>query len=311
MNSNPYQNLYTPEELEQADVGIVDAPYSPANEDEGDKVTSFLNQPLRWGSRITVQGSTTGPQNPANLTPGISTPVMNEGQDWTITYQCVTTMTTTLLPINTALPGVWAKVTYGIGAATFTKFFLVAGLGTALLPPQRLYIHANFVEVDFFLVANRALSTTFPLPVVNVGISQGRGSGPADFYAWQWGNRVTGADNGAIWVPQAGAPQGGCVGIINVNLKTAQAPGTNLWPLLFDTASTGGGAPVTTVSVPITGCTLGALANAGDERNFSDELNPGKTLFFGGLWIALSTTPDVYTAPTAGNVMVAEVSFGS
>jgi hypothetical protein len=95
------------------------------------------------------------------------------------------------------------------------------------------------------------------------------------------------------------------VGQLHYILTTAAAPGTALYVLLFDSAV----APVNGQEA-IAGGTSDALFATGDSRSYSDEWAPGFMCFSQGLWAALSTTPQTYTAPPNGNVLYAFAKVG-
>lgn len=159
---------------------------------------------------------------------------------------------------------------------------------------------ASAVQIVLYGVTNQAAGVVAPQQWV-CGIAPALGmSFGAERFNWQWAYQEAGgfaASIGTLWdmtngIGGTGNPfqQAGCVGQWKCTL-VANPGGTLLYPMLLDN------------SIPIAGSVLNPVQNAGDAQSYGDEFRPG-TVSFGGhgntltkLQAALSTTPDVFTAP--------------
>lgn len=246
-----------------------------------------------YGNIYTVPRGTTQ----SDPQPGPFVPREPRERLWTITIQPIT------IPLSTGVAVIpvplVAVATYGQGQATFTKVVKMTAT-TAV----KFTVVARRVEISFY--QGIAGQWSGGSATVSASIVPGAYTG-ADGYAWTWadngsgGAPISGADNGLAWT---GA---GVLGQIHVMVSAVANPGTALWPLLLDLAA----APPPANSLPIRGGRLDAVFGVGDGQQFSDERAPGATSWTNGLVVALSTRPDIYVAPNAGNQMTVDVKAGT
>ena len=64
-------------------------------------------------------------------------------------------------------------------------------------------------------------------------------------------------------------------------------------------------------AIPLPGGVSDAVFNAGDSRKYEDEWAPGWINWTNGLYVALSTDPTQYVAPTAGNLIRVDAKIGN
>lgn len=78
----------------------------------------------------------------------------------------------------------------------------------------------------------------------------------------------------------------------------ASDAGASLYIMGIDTSSS---SQPTNGTVPIYGVVSGAMSSVGNDVTFSDTQTPATITFANGLMLALSSTADTFTAPSAGN----------
>lgn len=247
-------------------------------------------------------GPGTTQQEPA---PGPVQPAQHDGvaRKYTLTFQ-PTAMPTPGTRTGNTTPLLYALITYWQGDISYTFLY---GFTASNLNVRRFFTcSANRIEVFFF--ANPLIQPSGQ-SYVRASIAQGEVRS-TDFYTWQSSTEVANTgDNGQLVALNVGGVLGnlgpGVIGQYHVILTTAANPGTPLYVLFFDspTAPTAG-------QEAIAGGTSDALFQAGDSRSYDDEWSPGWQCFSTGLWVALSTTPQVYTAPAAGNILYAVAKIG-
>jgi hypothetical protein len=81
-----------------------------------------------------------------------------------------------------------------------------------------------------------------------------------------------------------------------------------VYPMFLDLASAT--PPTSGVTTPIPGSVGALISAAGVQDQYVDALNQEIVAFINGLWFALSTTPDVWTDPGAGNTAVGSATVG-
>ncbi len=134
--------------------------------------------------------------------------------------------------------------------------------------------------------------------VVSVACHDGHSDGLTDYFAWQ--TLAVAATRSASQYTGAGVVLQG-----TVILKAATV---NVYPMLLDLASST--PPTSGVTTPIPGSVGALLSNVGVQDNYADQNSQGILAFANGLWFALSTTPDVWTDPGAGNTAVGSFTLG-
>lgn len=263
--------------------------FAPPEAFQGKPRQARADRPDLRGRLITIQpGSTV--QEP---TSAIASPIEREERTWTVSLQPVTLP---FYPI--AIPGIiTAIVTYSIGQASFSKIVSLPTLNLVKFTVQARRVEISLYVAGNYLSVSNGINV---LPTVQCAVSPGNFTGP-DGYAWQWGQPQFGA-TGLLYTGP------GVVGQLHVSFQTAAVPGTPLWPLFFDVLTVGA---IGAAQPPIRGSRLGAIANVGDDRSYSDEVAPGSVQFTNGLFFVLSTTAAVYTAPAAGNQAAVEAKVGT
>ncbi len=222
-------------------------------------------------------------------------PMEARERDWTITVQQQNNPLN--LVADTTIDNVIALISYGQGQARFTAQLTLVGQAR-----QKLTVSARYVEVSFFYFLGHQNAPS----VVSVSIVPGRYQGP-DFYAYRRYEPIAGTAADHVLLTPTGVATPGVLARLQATLWTVQAAGTALWPLLFDTNLTAApvGLPV------IRGGRLPAVKNIGDESSLTDGEAPGSIQWNNGLMVALSTRPDQYNAPVAGNTFWADLKAGS
>lgn len=116
-----------------------------------------------------------------------------------------------------------------------------------------------------------------------------------------WVQPITDADHGLAAVGAGYVYEIHC--ILQTTASDASFP--TLYVAGFDQSSA---SQPTNGATPIYGSVSGGLTTAGNDVTFADQTYPAVT-FSSGLMLALSTTPDTFTAPTAGNQMRCDVKL--
>jgi hypothetical protein len=248
-------------------------------DDASQSITLAADKSYIYGRLIKVAPGTTA----ASPVDGVHTPIETRERVWSITIQ-----QTAPAPIADG-NDVNVYVVYAQGQAKFTKGPIDIGSTNTI----RFSVVARHVEVYLTKAGG-------PPALVNVAVVPGKYTG-SDYYGWQWATSISGADFGLM------TTQPGVLGQVHVILRAIPGAATPLWPLLFDQPNNAQPAATT---IPLRGGRLDALSNVGDGRTMVDEVATGTVAWSKGLVVALSTRPDQYLAPVAGNNITIDLKYG-
>lgn len=188
-----------------------------------------------------------------------------------------------------------AMIYYGQGAGVQTKGPINLRNGSL----QKFKLVCRSCRIVFYFVgsSHRVFTAT-----VVASIAQANQTG-ADAYSWAFADPITGASGGVVNMGSVPVISG-CVGQYKAIMQAAGGD-PNYWLMLFDqTAFPPNGNP-------IPGGRGGQkLSAVGDWTDYGDEFAPGGLGFSTGLVVALSSTPDTYTAPTGTPKAVIDVKIG-
>lgn len=240
--------------------------------------------PSQWGNAF--QGSVI----PGTVLPLLSTPPFECETDCVVTLQVLT------FPPNS---NILFTITYGIGAVSFVKTVLVATTVPKyiFLSARNVQVSARAVNAPGLLLSASTQAYSFKVACVRSQLKL------RDFYGW--------ASYGIASSNLANIYAGpGVLGAMHIVLDAVTAAGTPMWVLLFDLDPSGVG-PVTTVTKPIPFGVSDTLEDVGDCDSFGGVFVPEAISWTKGLWMALSSTPDVYTAVANGNTVRIDLVVGT
>jgi hypothetical protein len=229
----------------------------------------------------------------ANGTVGtmVFTPSLRDGVNWIIVLQLESLPF--LPPAGMATGTVQVTVEYGIGNSTFRKTFPLADISIVRVPvvARRVTVSAAWVGRS----ASPANNTDSIF--INGGLSLGWLTA-LDFYTPTWFHSGAAPVSGALVKTGPGVVLAATVDLVSATLSP-------LFFCFYDSAVFP--PPVGTPVIP--GGMSTPLTAAGTSSTFKDEENPA-VFFVNGLVAALSTTPDVFTPPPAGNTASFDVKTG-
>lgn len=211
-----------------------------------------------------------------------------------------------------AVAAVYWQLRWWVKGAAFTSPIRLLDCGTSESRNLFLFNSANnrqrvvasSVEVTFWAVTNQPANTVAPLQV-SVAIAPCRDASPAERLNLQWSASVAAISGNIVDRVLNPFLQGGSVAKFQCTLKTAGAG--VVYPMLIDATDVS----LIAGTSPIPGTVLAGLTTAGQQASFGDDVRPGTVDFNQGLVFALSTTPDVFTAPAAGPIAYAVAQVGT
>lgn len=313
MSNNPHPWLLPtqkrgPAELADQDENLVqiatDLPEDP-EELYTAKSGTKNGQRKDWGNvfqvPVNAPSSIVGLQQTGQLIGALNTPSFDEETDCTVILQILPSQST-IIPVppssGTGLyfaeNQVLAVISYGVGAATLTKRVTLSS--PAL---RRVQLCARNVQVSLqSLYVNPPKTGSI---AVAVAVVPGH-MALRDAYTWMQSPVLRAGDHSPIWPPSAlYATSGqstpdlaqGVVGNLKATLTATSAPGTPYYLMLMDLPPTYAG--LTGVELPMQYGVSPAMLNVGDSVSFNGLEMPEACTFTNGLWVALSTTVNIYT----------------
>lgn len=245
-----------------------------------------------YGRTVRVPGNV-GINNVA----GIQIPYQEEEQDWMIVIQATNT------PIHTgdATPGLlFATIQWGVGEATFTKIYQISNVLANRIP-----ITASALQVTLTWSGHVGATKFID---VNLAVSKGHDLAPAGYFAPTWGN-APGTNAGGAMAAFYSLTQAGQRGILlsaSAQIVTAPPATPVFYIAFYDFAPAMFPPPGT---VPIPGGVSPPIVAAPAGVQFDDEFAPAIG-FVDGLFVAMTSTPDVLTFAPGGTFHI-DFKFGS
>jgi hypothetical protein len=233
----------------------------------------------------------------ASPCPGPWSPLLPEAEPHTVFLQVVEAS-------NSYGQSIFAIIRYGIGQAIFQKIvalqsYALGQLGAGV--ERRITIPARQVNVSFYMPGS-----TNNTPKVMAAIARGDFQGP-DKYGWA----VSQFDGDLATPTLINNPFAGAGCLAWAHLVYQSGPASAAAPMYLMGMDAGAGAPTSGATLPIKGFVGDAMTGANMSDTLSDEESPGAIQWGpSGLYVALSTTPQLWTQPAAGSQVHLDLKWG-
>jgi hypothetical protein len=250
-----------------------------------------------YGRRVAITATNPGTANPPRLS-AVWTPMKrSKAAIWTVT------LAVDQVPLGTvsaaANGNLVAYIQYMLGGVPFTKKVFLTSTLARRIPVQGRQIQ---VDVAWENIDNAHLAAS--PTTVNFSVAVEEGFLPnIEYYAPQWIRNPRNVSGGVAIVDNYQAFNGPGMLMSAFGYLTAFGAGNNrYYPMFFDSNNFPAIANLIMVGQPLTQVNQGF--------SFDDEFSP-QVPFVTGLWVALSTTDTVYTAPGAGAQWRCDTKIGA